>query len=94
MGGVVPRDLASAGVELAMSVMTAADHRIPPQYAGPLVDPAAYADGMRAAMRAVIAGDLDPDPLYTHTYPLERLDDALAATRDRPDGFMKALVVP
>jgi cytochrome P450 len=28
-----------------MSVMTAADHRIPRQYAEPLVDPSAYADG-------------------------------------------------
>ena len=35
---------------------------------------------------------LDPSFLYTHTYPLERLGDALDATRDRPDGFLKALV--
>jgi hypothetical protein len=30
----------------------------------------------------------------THTFPLGRLDEALAATRDRPEGFMKAVVVP
>ena len=38
------------------------------------------------------AGRLDPAALYTHSYPLERLDEALNATRDRPEGFMKALV--
>ena len=57
-------------------------------------DPAVYADGVRAAVRAVASGELDPGPLITHTFPLGRLDEALAATRDRPDGFMKAIVVP
>jgi threonine dehydrogenase-like Zn-dependent dehydrogenase len=55
-------------------------------------DPQVYVDGIRAAVDAVLNGRLDPSPLYTHTYPLERLDEALAATRDRPDGFFKALV--
>ena len=41
---------------------------------------------------AVASGRLDPAPLYTHVYPLERLGEALDATRDRPDGFLKALV--
>ena len=57
-------------------------------------DPAVYAAGVRAAIDAVAAGRLDPEPLLTHSYPLERLDEALNATRDRPDGFLKALVVP
>jgi threonine dehydrogenase-like Zn-dependent dehydrogenase len=57
-------------------------------------DPEVYARGVRDAVRAVVAGELDPDPLYTHVYPLDRLDAALEATRDRPDGFMKALVAP
>lgn len=55
-------------------------------------DPAVYVRGMREAAEAVAAGRLDPDPLCTHRYPLERLGEALDATRDRPDGFMKALV--
>jgi threonine dehydrogenase-like Zn-dependent dehydrogenase len=55
-------------------------------------DPAVYLDGMRAAVGAVASGALDPSPLYTHTFPLDRLDEALDATRDRPDGFLKALV--
>ena len=55
-------------------------------------DPAAYVAGMRRAVEAVASGRLDPSSLYTHVYPLERLDEALNATRDRPDGFLKALV--
>ncbi len=57
-------------------------------------DPKAYADGIREAVEAVASGRLDPSPLYTHTFPLARLDEALNATRDRPDGFLKALVTP
>jgi len=55
-------------------------------------DPRIYVQGMREAVDAVASGRLDPSPLYTHTYPLDRLDEALDATRDRPDGFLKALV--
>jgi threonine dehydrogenase-like Zn-dependent dehydrogenase len=55
-------------------------------------DPAEYLRGMREAVDAVASGRLDPDPLYTHTFPLERLGEALDATRDRPDGFLKAIV--
>jgi threonine dehydrogenase-like Zn-dependent dehydrogenase len=57
-------------------------------------DPATYAQGIRDAVEAVASGRLDPSPLYTHTYPLDRLGEALDATRDRPDGFLKALVTP
>jgi len=55
-------------------------------------DPAVYAQGIREAVAAVADGRLDPTPLYTHSFPLERLGDALDATRDRPEGFLKALV--
>ncbi|MEO7026634.1 MAG: zinc-binding dehydrogenase [Caulobacteraceae bacterium] len=57
-------------------------------------DPAVYAAGVRRAVELVSSGELDPSGLYTHVYPLSALDKALDATRDRPDGFMKALVVP
>ena len=57
-------------------------------------DPEVYVEGVRMARDAIVAGELDPSPLYTHTFPLERLGEALDATRDRPDGFLKALVVP
>ncbi|HEX8281463.1 MAG TPA: zinc-binding dehydrogenase [Chthoniobacterales bacterium] len=55
-------------------------------------DPAVYLDGMRAAVRAVESGLLNPRPLYTHEFPLERLGDALNMSAERPDGFMKALI--
>jgi threonine dehydrogenase-like Zn-dependent dehydrogenase len=55
-------------------------------------DPKTYIDGIREAVDAVASGRLDPSPLYTHRYPLARLGEALDATRDRPDGFLKALV--
>ena len=55
-------------------------------------DPAVYLRGMREAVDAVAAGRIDPTPLFTHTFPLSRLGDALEMTRTRPDGFMKALI--
>jgi threonine dehydrogenase-like Zn-dependent dehydrogenase len=55
-------------------------------------DPRRYVDGIRRAVGAVEEGRMDPAPLYTHRYPLDRLQEALEATRDRPEGFMKALV--
>ena len=57
-------------------------------------DPEVNMQGIRDAVDAVASGRLDPTPLYTHRYPLDRLDEALNATRDRPDGFLKALVIP
>lgn len=56
-------------------------------------DPEVYIEGIRMAVDAVASGRLDPTPLYTHRFPLDGLDDALNATRDRPDGFLKALVM-
>lgn len=55
-------------------------------------DPRMYLQGMREAVALIEQGVLDPGPLYTHTLPLERLGEALELTRERPDGFMKALV--
>ena len=57
-------------------------------------DPAVQRRGVEEAVEAVASGRLDPSPLYSHRYPLDRLDEALDATRDKPDGFLKALVVP
>jgi threonine dehydrogenase-like Zn-dependent dehydrogenase len=56
-------------------------------------DPRLYLDGMRRAVKMVSEGLLNPRPLFTHKFSLEHLGDALNATRDRPDGFFKALVV-
>jgi threonine dehydrogenase-like Zn-dependent dehydrogenase len=48
--------------------------------------------GIREAVAAVVSGRLDPRPLYTHSFPLEKLGAALDAAALRPDGFVKALV--
>jgi threonine dehydrogenase-like Zn-dependent dehydrogenase len=52
----------------------------------------AYVKGIRGAVGLIDSGILDPTPLYTHRLPLERLGDALNLVRERPDGFLKALV--
>lgn len=56
-------------------------------------DPKVFTAGMRAAVEAVMKRQLDPFPLYTHTFPLEDLGKALNAMKERPDKFMKALVL-
>ncbi len=55
-------------------------------------DPALYLAGMREAVAWVEAGGVDPRRLVTHAYTLEQLGAALDATRDRPDGFLKAAI--
>lgn len=56
-------------------------------------DPAAYVEGMRLGVEAVVSGRMDLGPLLTHRVPLERLPDAFELLRARPDGFLKALVM-
>ncbi len=55
-------------------------------------DPAVCRRGVEEAVAAVASGRLDAARLYTHRFPLDRLADALDATRDKPGGFVKALV--
>ena len=57
-------------------------------------DPAVSVRGMREAVEAIERGIIDPADLVTHRYPLDRLDEALNATRDRPGNFVKAVVIP
>ncbi|WP_075293225.1 MDR/zinc-dependent alcohol dehydrogenase-like family protein [Pararhizobium arenae] len=56
-------------------------------------DPQVYVRGMQEAVDAVSSGKLDPTSLYTHSFRLDQLDQALDATRDRPGQFLKALVI-
>jgi threonine dehydrogenase-like Zn-dependent dehydrogenase len=48
--------------------------------------------GMSIGMRLLAAGELSMAGLVTHRFPLERINDAFAALRDKPDGFVKAVV--
>lgn len=56
-------------------------------------EPKLYIDGIRSAVDAIDKGDLDVGPLLTHTFPLDRLGEALQMTADRPAGFVKAMVL-
>ena len=51
-----------------------------------------YIEGISQAAQAVAEKKLEPSSLYTHRFALEHLGQALDATRDRPDGFLKALI--
>jgi threonine dehydrogenase-like Zn-dependent dehydrogenase len=57
-------------------------------------DSQVYVQGMQRAVDAVVNGTLDPRPLYTHAYPLEDLSRAFQDAQNRPEGFLKALVMP
>jgi threonine dehydrogenase-like Zn-dependent dehydrogenase len=57
-------------------------------------DPGVALQGMREAVVAIESGLIDPKLLITHRYPLDRLGEALDATRDKPRNFIKAVVVP
>lgn len=56
-------------------------------------DPQVYIDGMRAAIREVQAGVLNPRPLYTHTFTLDELARAFELLASSPEGFIKAVIV-
>jgi threonine dehydrogenase-like Zn-dependent dehydrogenase len=51
-------------------------------------------DGTRRALTMVAAGRLDIAGLITHRFPLSAVDEAFAVLRDRPEGFIKAVVEP
>ncbi len=55
-------------------------------------DPAMHASGIRAAVEATADGRMYPFPLFTHTFKLEELGDAMRMIADRPEGYMKGLL--
>ncbi len=54
-------------------------------------DEAVYVRGLREAVSAVADGRLNPAPLLTHSFPLEKLGDAYRVSAERPPGFVKAV---
>ncbi len=56
-------------------------------------DRGVYVRGIRDAVAAVQEGRLDPRPLFTHEFSLDEINEAFEAARERPRGFMKALIV-
>lgn len=51
-----------------------------------------YQRGMREAVEAVVNGTLNPNPLYTHAFPLEQINQAFETMASRPESFMKAVI--
>jgi threonine dehydrogenase-like Zn-dependent dehydrogenase len=56
-------------------------------------DEAVYIDGIKKAIEFVKNGVIKVDDLITHKFPLEMLSTAFKYMIDRPDGFLKAVVV-
>ncbi len=56
-------------------------------------DPKQYIKGIRDAITAIQKGFMNPFPLFTHTFTLEDAAQALNMLKERPDGFIKALIL-
>lgn len=55
-------------------------------------DPLRYILGMNAALEAMVCNRIEPKILYSHILPFEKLGEAFELMKNRPEGFMKALV--
>lgn len=56
-------------------------------------DPRQYINGIKAAIKAVEEGKMDPFPFFTHSFPLEESETAFQYLTERPDGFIKAIII-
>ena len=50
--------------------------------------------GMDRGMRLLASGRISLDGLVTHRFELDRIDEAFETAVERPDGFVKATVIP
>lgn len=55
-------------------------------------DPGIYQQGTRSAFEAIVQGRLNPQPLFTHSFPLDELPKAFECMRSRSGNFMKACI--
>lgn len=56
-------------------------------------DPQKYISGIKEAIKAVEEKKMDPFPLFTHSFALEDIEKGFQHLTQRPDGFVKALVI-
>jgi threonine dehydrogenase-like Zn-dependent dehydrogenase len=56
-------------------------------------DPAIYRSGMEEGVRLLAVGEIDLEPLITHTFPLADINQAFRMTEERPEGFLKSVVL-
>ena len=52
-----------------------------------------YVKGIKEAIEAIRYRHMDPFPYFTHTYNLEDIEKAYQLLTNRPDGFIKALIL-
>jgi threonine dehydrogenase-like Zn-dependent dehydrogenase len=51
-------------------------------------------ESMRRGLELAATGRIDLEAITTHIFSLDKIDDAFAALVDKPDGFIKSVVVP
>lgn len=56
-------------------------------------DPAQYLKGIKEAIVAIEKEWMDPFPMFTHSFSLEEIEKAFQHLTERPDGFIKALLI-
>lgn len=56
-------------------------------------DPQVYRRGMEEGVRLLAGGGLDLTPLITHTFQLAEINRAFSTSEERPDGFLKSVVL-
>ncbi len=49
-------------------------------------------NGIKQAIKAIQSGTFCPDELLTHSYSIEKLNDAFCDLEERPEGFLKGYV--
>ncbi len=52
-----------------------------------------YIKGVQRAIQAALEGRLDPFPLISHSVSMRSLDRGFELTRERPEGFVKAVLI-
>ncbi|MHB8579241.1 MAG: zinc-dependent alcohol dehydrogenase [Ignavibacteriaceae bacterium] len=50
-------------------------------------------NGMRIGMNLLNEQKINMTKLITHTYPLEKIEDAFIAAKNKPDGFIKSVIL-
>lgn len=56
-------------------------------------DPAVYRRGMEEGVRLLAGGGLDLAPLLTHSFPLAAINAAFTTAEERPEEFLKAVIL-
>lgn len=56
-------------------------------------DPARYINGIKKSIRAIESGKMYPFDLITHQYGLENLSEGFEDLKNRPEGFIKGVVI-